>query len=137
MIYVFDASFITALIIPDEKNPIVDSMYAKIENEDMIYSPFLIWYEITNVFMNLLRRKRFTIDEVMHYYPRLAAIKLIIDYETGVDYSKKLLFFCSKYILSSYDASYLELAERKKAILCTLDKNLKAAAKKSNVPVME
>ena len=136
MLYVFDASFVGALVIPDEKNLLVSKMYDKIENEDERYAPHLLWYEVANVFKNLLRRKRFSENEVMSFFPRLAEFSLIIDSETGVEYSKKLLRLCNDYNLSSYDAAYLELAERKKAVLCTMDEKLRAVAKKYGVKVL-
>ena len=137
MNYVFDSSFVTALIIPDEKNHQVDKMYSKVENEDERYVPHLLWYEITNVFKNLIRRRRFTAAEVTQFYPRLDAIRFTCDYAAGVDYSRKLLQLCNEYNLSSYDAAYLELAERKNAVLCTFDGNLKVAAKKYGVVTMK
>jgi len=137
MIYVFDASFIGALIIPDEKNPQVDKMYDKIENEDERYTPQLLWYEITNIFKNLTRRRHYTSDEVLQFLSLLTAVRLETDHETGPDYSQKLLRLCNEYNLSSYDATYLELAERKNAALCTLDESLQAAAKKHGVKVLK
>ena len=136
MVYVFDSSFIAALIIPDEKNPQVDKMYAKIPNEDEKYTPQMLWYEVANIFQNLIRRKRYNYDEVMQFFPRLGAFRLTTDFETGIVYSDTLLRLCNNYRLSSYDAAYLELAGRKKAVLCTLDENLRAAAKKHGVAVM-
>ena len=136
MNYVFDSSFISALVIPDEKNPQIDRMYSLIENEDERFAPHLLWYEITNVFKNMIRRKRFTYNEVLQFYPRLDAISLTCDFTTGIDYSRKLLGLCNEYNLSSYDASYLELAERKGAVLCTLDLALAAAAHKRGVGVL-
>jgi len=137
MNYVFDTSFVITLVIPDEKNILVDKMYSRIENEDERYAPHLLWYEITNVFKNLIRQRRFTAAEVMQFYPRLDAISFTCDYETGPEYSKKLLYLCNDYNLSSYDAAYLELAEHKSAVLCTLDEQLRAAAKKRGVVVLK
>ncbi|MCL2878819.1 MAG: type II toxin-antitoxin system VapC family toxin [Treponema sp.] len=136
-VFVFDASFVGALIIPDEKNPVVDRMYAKIGNDDERYSPHLLWYEIANIFNNLIKRRRYTYAEVMDFFPCLAAFNLIDDSKTGIEYSKKLLHLCNDYQLSSYDASYLELAERKSAVLCTLDESLRAAAVKYGVAVIK
>jgi len=137
MDYVFDSSFIGAIIIPDEKNPRVDKMWAGIGEEEKIFIPSLLWYEITNIFKNLTRRKRFKNDEVMQLFPQLDAIRMTCDYTSGIEYSKKLLDLCNDYNLSSYDAAYLELAERKKAILCTMDEGLRLAAKKHGVAVMK
>ena len=136
MIYVFDASFIGALIIPDEYSPHVKEMYGKIRNEDEKHTPQLLWYEIASIFSNLTRQKRFTCDEVLQFFPRLSAFRLQTDSETGAAYSQKLLRLCSDYNLSSYDAAYLELADRKKAALCTLDIALQTAAEKNGVKVL-
>ena len=133
MIYILDSSFIGALIIPDEHNSHVNHMYDIIQNEDERHVPQLLWYEISNVFYNLIRRRRFSLDEVMQFYPMLKAIRLTTDFETGPIYSNRLLRLCSDYSLSSYDAAYLELAERKMGTLCTLDTGLRAAAKKHGV----
>ena len=136
MLYVFDASFVGAQIIPDENDPRVEILYSKINRDDKKYTPHLLWYEITNMFKNLLRRKRYTIDEVLQFYLRLDAIHLVSDHETGIEYSKKLLRLCNDYNLSSYDAAYLELAERKNAVVCTMDDSLQAAAKRYGVRVL-
>ena len=137
MVYVYDSSFIGALIIPDEKNPTVNKLQAVINEDDEIFTPQLMWYEITNIFKNLTRRKRYTYDAVLQFFPLLDAVRLTIDSETGIAYSEKLLRLCNDYNISSYDAAYMELAGRKKAVLCTLDEGLKAAAKKYGVTLME
>ena len=136
MNYVYDTSFVGPLIIPDEKNPKVEKVHAAIDDDEKIFVSQLFWYEISNLFKNLLRRKRYVYDKVISFYQPLAAVRLTCDYESGIEYSKKLLKFCNDYNLSSYDATYLELAERKNAVLCTLDDNLRVAAKKHGVTVI-
>jgi predicted nucleic acid-binding protein len=130
MTFVFDSSFVAALIIPDEKNREVDKIQMKLTSADEKYVPQLFWYEITNVFKNLIRRKRYNPEEIINLFPLISALRLITDFETGIDYSKKIFKLCNDYNLSSYDAAYLELACREKAVLCTLDNNLNIAAKK-------
>ena len=137
MNYIYDTSFIASLIIPDEKNPRSEEVHAAIADDELIYAPHLLWYEITNVFKNLLRRKRYSYDEVIQFYEPLAAIRLTFDQEAGIEYSKKILRLCNDYNLSSYDAAYLELADRKGAVLCTLDEGLRTAAKKYGVKVIK
>ena len=137
MIYVLDASFLAATIIPDEVTPQIKKMYGRIENEDTRIVPQLVWYEMANVFNNLIRRRRFNYNEVIQLLPLLEAVRLTTDYESGVLYTEKLLHLCNDYNISSYDASYMELAGRKKAVLCTLDENLKTAAKKYGVTVIK
>ena len=136
MTYVFDSSFVGALIIPDGKNSRVDKIRASIDEDEEIFVPQLLWYEIANVFKNLIRRRRFNPDEVMQFFPFLEAIRLTVDYSTGSAYAEKLLRLCNDYNISSYDASYLELARRKNAGICTLDENLRSAAKKYGITVL-
>ena len=133
MIYVFDSSFVGSLVIPDEKNHRVDEILAAIDENEEIIAPQLLWYEVANIFKNLIRRKRYTFDEVLRFFSFMAAIRLTCDFETGGVYLEKLLRPCNDFNISSYDAAYLELAGRRKAVLCTLDENLQAAAKKYGV----
>ena len=137
MNYVFDASFVGALIIPDEKKAEIDSIRASIDEEDDVFTPQLFWYEIASIFQNLIRRKRYSYNSVLQLFPMLTAIRLTIDHETGIEYSQKLLRLCNDYNLSAYDAAYLELADRKNATLCTLDEGLQAAAEKHGVAVLK
>lgn len=136
MTYVFDTSFILPLVVPDEKNPKVDGAYDTIRQEDEKHTPHLVWYEIANVFMNMIRRKRFVYEEFSHFFTLIKVFQLKTDFESGINYSQKLLRLCSEYKLTSYDAAYLELAERKNAVLCTLDEGLISAAKKHGVSVI-
>jgi predicted nucleic acid-binding protein len=108
-------------------------MYAKIYNEDERFAPHLLWYEIPNLFKNLIRRKRYTFDDVLLFFPVLTGLGLTCDFETGTVYTERLLRLSNDYNISSYDAAYLELAERKKAVLCTMDEDLINAAKKYGV----
>ena len=137
MIYTFDVSFVSALVIPDEKNPRIEKIRASINESDGVFVPQLFWYEIANIFQNLSRRKRYSYNEVLQFFPFVAAIKLTTDHEKGIAYTQKLLSLCNTYNLSSYDAAYLELADRKNAMLCTLDKGLCAAAKKHGIAILK
>ena len=136
MNHVYDASFIGALIIPDEKNIKVGESHLVIYKSGEIFIPQLLWYEIANIFNNLIRRKRYTYENTLEFTDTLSSLKLTTDFQMGADYSVKLLRLSNEYNLSSYDAAYLELADRKKAILCTLDDNLKTAAQKHGVTVL-
>jgi predicted nucleic acid-binding protein len=136
MTYVFDSSYIAAVIIPDEKNREVDKIQKLITLADEKYTSQLFWYEMTNVFKNLIRRKRYSLKEITNLFPLVQNLRLTTDFETGINYSKKIFGLCNDYNLTSYDAVYLELADRKKAILCTLDEDLKIAAKKLGVAVI-
>ncbi|MDR2617432.1 MAG: type II toxin-antitoxin system VapC family toxin [Treponema sp.] len=137
MTYVFDSSFVAALIIPDENSQKIDKFLSDIKETEDIFVPQLLWYEIANIFKNLLRRKRYTYDELLNFFPKLTAIRLTTDSIPGSAYTEKLLRLSNDYDLSAYDAAYLELAGRKKALLATLDEDLHEAAAKSGIKLLK
>jgi len=137
LIYVYDASYLLTLIIPDEKNPKTDKLHKVVDENDEISTSHLLWYEIANVFTKLIRRKHFTDEQVSQIYFILSFVNIKTDFETGVKYSEKIRELYSKYNLSAYNAAYLELAYRKKAVLCTLDEDLKNAAIKHGVELIK
>jgi predicted nucleic acid-binding protein len=136
MSYVYDASFIGTLVIPDERNLKVEKIHASVDEDEQIFTPQLFWYEITNIFNKLLLRKRYTLEDKSPFFFAVSSVGLITDSETGAGYSQKIFRLCNDYQLSSYDAAYLELADRKKAVLCTLDRGLKFAAQKHGLEVI-
>jgi len=137
LIYVYDVSFIIAIILPDEINESVDSIHDALDENDTVYIPHLTWYEAANIFRNLVIRKRFSVEEVRHFIPMLTFVDLVTDYVSGINYTTKIWQLGNDYNLTAYDATYLELAERKNAILCTLDVDLLNAAKKHGVKTLE
>ena len=136
MTYVYDSSFVVAIIMPDENSHKIDNIHNALNEDDIVYIPQLFWYEVANIFRNLIRRKRFSVEEVSYFFPMFSFVDFTTDYETSINYSKKIWDLGNIYNISAYDAAYLELAERKKAVLCTLDENLKNTAKKHGVEVI-
>lgn len=133
MTYIYDASFIIAIILPDEINQTVDNIHNALDENDAVFIPHITWYETANIFRNLIIRKRFSADEVSRFIPMLSFVDLKTDSETGINYTRKIWQLGNDYNITAYDAAYLELAERKNAILCTLDVDLLKAAKKHGV----
>ena len=125
-----------AIVLPDENSKKIDAIFDALTENDIIYTSQLLWYEVANIFNNLLRRKRYIFEEVESFFPKFYSISLTTDFEIGVNYSKKIFNLCKELNLSSYEAAYLELADRKKAVLCTLDDGLISAAKKHGVAVI-
>jgi predicted nucleic acid-binding protein len=130
MIYVIDASFAAAHSLPDEQNDTVDSFFDGITGNDEIFVPQLFWYEISNIFRSNVRRRRITVDQATECLKEIGCLVLTTDTVSGSAYSDKIFRLAQEYELSSYDASYLELALRKGAALATLDDDLNTAAGK-------
>jgi predicted nucleic acid-binding protein len=88
MVYVFDSSFIAALILPDEKNQRTDSLFSLITEDDEIHVPALLWYEIGNILKNLVRRGRFQYQDALGLVPALSALRLETDSAQGSRYTE-------------------------------------------------
>jgi predicted nucleic acid-binding protein len=74
-----------------------------------------------------IKRKRIKHEDVTSLLELLPRSKFTTDLSTGADYSKHITELAGIYDLTSYDASYLELARRKRAIVGTLDDDLSKA----------
>lgn len=111
---VVDASYVLSLLLPDE-NLSVASVPEK------MFAPSLLDYEIISALKSAVMSKR--IPEKLAValfleYQNLPIIKKIVDFE-------QVLILALKHKLSTYDASYLVLANDLKLNLLTLDKQLK------------
>ncbi|MDR3337689.1 MAG: type II toxin-antitoxin system VapC family toxin [Treponema sp.] len=136
MQYVLDASFYASLILPDEKDEYVLNFFSTKGKDDTMYVPHLWWYEMGNILKKAIMRKRIAYLEAQELISMLSALNVITDTEFGGAYAHTLLKLAHDYNLTVYDAAYLELAERKKAVLGTLDGNLKTAAVKYGVEAL-
>ena len=74
------------------------------------------------------RRKRITTEKVNQALQVLSQLPIEVDY-LPVGNMGHVMLLCRKHNLTSYDATYLELAIRKNASLATQDKKLRRAAK--------
>jgi predicted nucleic acid-binding protein len=125
--YVLDSSFCGAFIMPDEESQKVTHFFESLTEDGVIYVPHLFWFEISNLLTTAIKRKRISPADVNSLLELLPQSKFNTDHSFGGDYSKSVTALAVKYRLSSYDASYLELAIRKNAALGTLDGNLSKA----------
>jgi predicted nucleic acid-binding protein len=90
--------------------------------------PALWPLEIANALLVGERRKRITEAQVGQFLTLLHALPLAVDEETAARAWQETLHFARTHALSVYDATYLELAVRRRLPLATLDDALKTAA---------
>jgi hypothetical protein len=99
-----------------------------------IYVPSIFFLECNNVLLNSLKRNRLQENDYLEYCHIIKDLPLQID---NFSTTRESLYFigklAKKYNLSTYDASYLELAIRLNAQLATFDKNLQNAANLNKV----
>lgn len=93
-----------------------------------------IWpLEVANIIRKAESKETLTEQRSGMFIKKLSSLQIEIDTQTAVFALNDILRIARGYRLSSYDASYLELALRRDIPLCTLDQDLRKAAKKAGV----
>ena len=135
MSFVLDCSVTMAWCFEDERTAATDSLLARVVDAGAI-APFLWPLEVTNVLLNAARRKRIPPDAVNQVAQRIAALPVAIDKDGAEMVWGNTLQLAERYALTSYDACYLELAQRKALPLATLDAALRKAATAAGVTLL-
>lgn len=130
--FVVDASVAAAWFLPDEATPYTEAALAATSG-GRVWVPSLWQLEITNLLINAERRRRIDAAKRAELVEIAASVRLQVDREP-ID-MVELAVLAARHGLSSYDASYLALAQRRKLPLATLDKALLAAMQDIDWPV--
>jgi len=137
MAFVLDASISAVWALTDESNPlatqILDGWVANPVHPEAAFVPSLWWFELRNLLVVNERRKRITAADSASFLRVLSSFPIEIDEERDED---SIFGFARRHQLSFYDATYLEVASRKRLPLATLDKALRVAAEAAGVPLL-
>ena len=132
MTIVIDASVTLAAVFEDEQTAKVLAVIDQVSKEGAIVP--MIWrYEVANGLQMAIRRKRMNEAYRKICYDRLRALPILIDTEGMDEIWNATVALADLYQLMVYDAAYLELAQRMRAPLATLDEALMRACKASAV----
>ena len=126
---VVDASALGALVFGE---PAADAIAARL-GSSALAAPALIRYELANVCLKKIKAHPSLEGKLLAAFELGSRIAMQI---TDVDHYESIQLAQSAG-LSTYDASYLWLAQRLKAELITLDKKMKEAAARIDVVVPE
>ncbi len=132
MSVVIDASLTLAWYFDDETTPAADAVLDRVSEAGAVV-PSLWRLEVANAFQSALRRKRITTVYRDESLTKLDAMPITVDADTDTYAWTTTLRLAERFGLSVYDASYLELAQRRSLPLATLDKELREAAPSVNV----
>lgn len=92
----------------------------------------VLWHtEITNALLVAERRKIVTEAQVIDYLNRLKDLPILTDSIVMVDHRDFIMSLAREYKLTTYDATYLDLALRSNATLATFDNDLANAMRKA------
>jgi len=116
----------------DEKNSYVEDVARGLIRGDAWVPP--LWHiEVANTLLVGERRKRCTYDDVVQWIAYIVAFPIQVDELHGASVFGNVISLARAYGLSSYDAMYLELAQRRELPLATLDLRLRKAAKAAGI----
>lgn len=134
--FVIDASAILSWCFDDEKPRNADALMQRLVDGGMM-APSLFPLEVTNTLWSSERKKRITWQQASVFVALVESLRIEIDMETPWRAWSEIRELSRREGLSTYDASYLELAIRRQATLATYDKALIRAAKANKAPVLE
>lgn len=134
MALVIDASVALSWCFEDEASPYSEQILNRLAETPCLVPA--IWpFEISNGLVQAERRGRLSESQVAHFAHLIADLPIEVE---DVDISRSLgsiLATARAHGLSSYDASYLELAARQGSSLATEDQGLQSAAVDAGVEV--
>jgi predicted nucleic acid-binding protein len=136
MAYVVDPSVALGWLLPDETNARADAVRVAVENGVEAWIPVHWWLEIGNGLLMAERRGRITAEQVAQALSLVKALPLEEDEATAEQMPVQTFTLARKHGLTVYDAAYLELAQRRGAILATFDEQLLKAAAKEKIPTV-
>ena len=133
--FVIDNSVVMAWCFKDETIQYADHILDRLEDSTG-FVPSIWPLEVCNVLLMAERKKRIGEAGSTRFIALLSELPIIVEQESPERMIKDIFALARKHKLSSYDASYLDLAMRKGLPIATLDKGLLAAAKRSKVPIL-
>jgi predicted nucleic acid-binding protein len=134
MSLVLDCSVALAWQFPDEQTPSILALLRNVANEGALV-PSLWRFEVANGLHTAVRRGR------LNSADRDQALEDLVDLEVRIDATcddhvwTATVRLAELYKLTVYDAAYLELAQRARLPLATLDTALAAAARAAGVEI--
>jgi len=131
---VIDSSIALSWCFEDEASPETDLLFERVRDEGAIV-PGLWHLELGNVLLQAEKRGRITVKDVGVRLDLIADLPIVTDQETTARAWREILTMARADRLTTYDATYLELAVRRGLPLLTKDIELVRAARRLGVQV--
>ncbi len=134
--FVVDTSVVLAWCFEDEGDPYAEAVLETLEVCEAVVPA--IWpLEVGNVLLVAERNKRLSKADVVRFLALLNHLPVIVEQETPERMLKEIVALAREQRLTTYDASYLDLAMRLGLPIATRDTSLSRAAKKCRVPAFD
>ncbi len=133
--FVLDASVAVAWAFREELNPYTRSVLRALAGAAEALVP-LVWpLEVGNALLIAERRERLSRADAVQFLALLQQLPITVEPQTPERIFGEILALAREHRLSSYDASYLDLAMRRGLPLATQDEGLRQAATRCGVGV--
>lgn len=130
--FVIDNSIVMSWCFADEDNGYADLVLSRLESQEACVPA--IWpLEVGNVLLVAERRKRLSEADSVRFLELLNNLPITVIQEPPERMCREIVALARVQKLSTYDASYLDLAMRKGLPVATLDTSLQQAASQCEV----
>jgi predicted nucleic acid-binding protein len=131
---VIDLSIALSWCFEDEATPETDALLDRVR-DDGAFVPQLWHLELGNVLLQAERRGRISAADIAQRLDLIAELPIVTDHQTTARAWREILNLARAEGLTTYDAAYLELAQRRGLPLLTKDRELAGAAKRLGVAI--
>ena len=135
MPFVLDCSVTMAWVFSDESSPRTDRLRESLI-EDSAIVPAIWPIEVGNVLLVATRRGRMKAQDWSRIEMDLETLPIEIDTDSCHRVLTSVLPVAHTHNLSVYDAMYLELAQRRRLPMATLDSQLAQAGQAANIKIL-
>jgi predicted nucleic acid-binding protein len=134
--WIFDCSVSMTWCFEDERSAKTDELFDRLVAGSKAMVPQIWPLEVGNVLTLASKKGRITPAKRRQFLSLLAAAPIQLDFLSIGSAFGDVIALAEAHGLTTYDASYLELAIREGSPLATLDKALRAAAKVVGVSLL-
>ena len=135
--FVVDASVAVGWVHPAQATGQTDAMLDAVADGATLEVPALWPLEVANALLVLVRRRKLREDDRQSALGWLRGLRVRLDHEAAALAWSRLSELAAAHHLSVYDASYLELAQRRQLVLGCKDGPLRQAAKSAGINLWE
>ncbi len=126
---ILDCSVAIPWIIQEQSNAAIDTLFQDgYRGAISLVVPVLWFAECGNTLNEMVKRNRLSLAQAQEGFSILRYCRVQADAAPTIEIQSRILALAQTHCISFYDASYLELAERRQSLLATLDHDLHTAA---------
>lgn len=134
---VLDASFALSWAFEDEYSQLTADVLQKMNTAyEAALVPFLFPLEMANALQFGKKRGRITEEGIERFFTMMHTLDIILDDLHDLRSAEDLLKLALREQITTYDATYLDLAMRRRYPLATMDSALADAARRNDITVL-